>query len=239
MSELNEEWDRVSEFRDHVVTDGVDLSFDLVLAPTIMRLSSEDDWKSVIDAGCGNGSLTQRLAVQAEHVSGVDPSIRSIEIATKRHARPNIVYSNTTIEDYAAVVENRNSATLVVANMTMMAAPDLTEFLSAVASLLQEGCGFVFTITHPCFWPFYWAYQSESWFHYEEEQAIEAEYRISKARSGVVTTHFHRPLATYLNALREAGLWLTHLDEPLPDDDSRYPTHWEFPRFLAARAELR
>jgi hypothetical protein len=123
--------------------------------------------------------------------------------------------------------------------MSMMATPNLSTFIGGIGELLRDGGILAFTITHPCFWPSYWGYNRTDWYSYEKEQAIEAEFRISQAQTGLVTTHFHRPISSYVTCLIGAGLYLTGMDEPLPrnEDMERYPETWEFPRFLVGRAE--
>ena len=119
-----------------------------------------------------------------------------------------------------------------------MTVPNLKSFIAAVAKLLRDDGMFVFTLTHPWFWPSYWGYDKAPWFDYSREIAIEAPFRISLQQSSLVTTHFHRPVGHYLDALTDAGLALTKLAEPLPNerDRGRYPADWQFPRFLAGRA---
>src|SRR5262249_21327154 len=154
---------------------------------------------AVLDAGCGTGFLAERLAERACEVLAVDVSTKSIAIAKTTHAAPNLRYEATSIEGLAS----RAPAlfTLVVANMTLMTAPNLRSFVNGVSRLLQPGGHLVFTITHPWFWPLYWNYADEDWFDYRRELAIEAPLEISLERQGPVTTHYHRPIAMYVTEL--------------------------------------
>jgi hypothetical protein len=67
--------------------------------------------------------------------------------------------------------------------MTLMTAPDLRAFAKALATLLQARGRFVAILTHPCFWPRYWGYEEEPWFHYEREIFIEAPSQRAPPRS--------------------------------------------------------
>jgi hypothetical protein len=118
-----------------------------------------------------------------------------------------------------------------------MTVPDLRAFAKALAKLMQVRARFVATIIHPCFWPKYWGYEDELWFHYEVETFIEAPFVISKRQTEVRTTHVHRPLEQYFKCFDEQGFRLDAITEPMPSKDiqSLYPVPWRFPRFLALR----
>ena len=140
------------------------------------------------------------------------------------------------IEEFAQQTEPHRFS-LAIANMTLMASLDLLSFLRAVAKLLHSGAHFVFTITHPCFWPKYWGYDTADWFNYNQEIIVEAPFKISLDVAETVTTHTHRPLSQYVNSLIEAGFLVEAIIEPFPpsDIDSTYLQKWKYPRFLAIR----
>jgi 2-polyprenyl-3-methyl-5-hydroxy-6-metoxy-1,4-benzoquinol methylase len=53
-----------------------------------LRLQSREEFRRVLDAGCGNGNLTARLAAEGFQMSGFDTSISGVEHA--RRAFPGI-----------------------------------------------------------------------------------------------------------------------------------------------------
>ena len=123
--------------------------------------------------------------------------------------------------------------------MTLMTAPDLRAFARALAALLQARGRFVATLAHPWFWPKYWGYEDEPWFHYDVETFIEAPFVISRRRTSVRTTHVHRPLCQYVSVFAEEGFRLDAIAEPMPPAEVQclYPAPWRFPRFLGLRWE--
>jgi 2-polyprenyl-3-methyl-5-hydroxy-6-metoxy-1,4-benzoquinol methylase len=239
LSEIREEWDRAAEKRAALIDNLTDISFHRLLLPSIDRLSTNWDWTDVLDAGCGTGFLSERLAKRARHVVAVDVSKKSIAIAKTAHSAPNLRYQATSIEQLARRSPG-SQFTLAVANMTLMTVPNLTSFLAGIARLLRPEGAFVFTSTHPWFWPLYWNYANCDWFDYGREIPIEAPLRISLDERGPVTTHYHRPLSMYIAELSRANLLLDVLEEPLPDpeDAALYPEPWEYPRFLSGRCVL-
>jgi SAM-dependent methyltransferase len=238
-SKLSEEWNRVARLRADQIESGRDLSFSYVLVPCIKKLSKNANLQSVIDIGCGAGFLTNELANVSHKVTGIDISKESIALATEKHRDvSNLEFFECSVEAFAK--RSPGLFTTAVANMSLMTVIDLESTLSAVKQLLQPSGSLIFTITHPCFWPIYSRYGSEEWFHYSEEIAIEAPFKISLEPSNFITTHVHRPLEFYLNTLLDTGFAVKALTEPVPHSsvEVNYPEKWQFPRFLGIMCVL-
>jgi trans-aconitate methyltransferase len=239
--QIQAQWDRVALPRNMQLRSGKDVSFELVLKPTILNLIQDSDCSSVLDAGCGSGVLTEVLATKAKEITGVDMSAVSISIANNSNTCPkNVQYVASTIEDYLTKTNDRYS--LIVANMVLQDSADITACLKALASRCDNQSLLVATITHPWFWPTYWGYDKEPWFKYSEEQAIEAPFKISNDVTPIgITTHFHRPLSLYVEKLSEAGFQIDMISEPMPPliVQKQYPSVWQFPRFLAIRCKYK
>jgi SAM-dependent methyltransferase len=236
-AELQREWDALADLRFRQIEDGLDLSYQHVLIPAVLQLAHELHGTTVLDAGCGAGFLTAALAAQAEHVVGLDPSPRQISLAQQHHAAGNIEYVTARLQDF--VTESPPERfDIAAANMTLMDSTELDGFIASIAHLLRSSGRFIWTITHPWFWPRYWGYADEEWFDYQQEIMIEAPFRISLAPEPIGwTTHVHRPLSRYVDSVRRAGLQLDELRELTPPDKlaKKYPEPWRFPRYLAAR----
>lgn len=237
-NEITKEWSKIAKFRVSQIKKGIDLSFSYILVPCIFELSEQSDFTSVIDIGCGVGFLSKALANKAQRVIGIDTSRENIEIARKLFGNiANAEFVNSAIQDYIPEVGEK-SCTLAILNMTLMTTLDLNEVLKSTACILKPAAHLVFTITHPCFWPLYWEYAFENWFNYKKEIPIEAEFKISlQKRSGLITTHIHRPLEHYISCLIKAGFIIDQISEPFPDSETeeKYPKRWQYPRFLGIR----
>lgn len=235
---VSAEWDQIAQLRHTQITEGKDISFNYVLKPTILNLLEGCNLDNVLDLGCGTGELTSEIARISGHVTGVELSSSSIEIAERTcSCLSNISLVACSVEDFAERWVGPKFGT-AIANMTLMTCLGLDSFVDAAANLVVPNGHFVATITHPWFWPVYWGYAEAAWFDYSEEIVIEAPFRISAEDTDCVTTHVHRSLSTYQHTLARAGFLIEQIFEPYPDEDvhSLYPERWKFPRFLAFRA---
>jgi 2-polyprenyl-3-methyl-5-hydroxy-6-metoxy-1,4-benzoquinol methylase len=226
------EWDALAPIRYDQIASGQDLTFTHVLAPAILDLASNERANTVIDAGCGVGVLAGLLAAQGSKVIGVDPSPNSISIA-QTHFGQSADFFLGTLETYTASC--CEEADLVVANMVLMDVLDLNSFIVSAYRTLRPGGAFVFSTTHPWFWPVYYGYADEPWFKYDQETVFESPFRISaRPDLGLYSTQVHRPLENYVKAIIGAQFAIEALFEPMPtaDVDATYPKPWQFPRYL-------
>jgi 2-polyprenyl-3-methyl-5-hydroxy-6-metoxy-1,4-benzoquinol methylase len=236
-TEIILEWDSLAKVRKEQIESGIDLSFNHILVPTILNLIQDCDMSKIVDIGCGSGTLTKMLFRGDNQIIGVDFSQENIKLASTGLTENGIGFVFSSIEEYAKHVEE-SVYTLAIANMTLMNVTNLDCVLTAIRHILKPNGYFVLSITHPCFWPWYWNYAKEPWFNYQKETFIEANFKISFDDSGgKVTTHIHRPLNMYFNSLAKAGFTVENIVEPMPNEivENKYPEKWQYPRFLCMR----
>jgi 2-polyprenyl-3-methyl-5-hydroxy-6-metoxy-1,4-benzoquinol methylase len=230
--QISNEWDELAPIRFAQIKTGRDITYCNVIIPQMLSMISESSAREVADAGCGVGILTDLLAGMFENVIGVDLSNTSIEIARKYYGNRAHFISGS-FEHFAE--ERSESFDLVVANMVLMDTLDLPSFVKAVARVLRKNGRFVFSLTHPWFWPEYAGYAHKKWFKYAGSTIIEAPFRISHDRKcSLQSTHVHRPLESYLRAFHDEGLLVSEVREPLPPRhiERLYPQKWKRPRYL-------
>ncbi|MFF3226419.1 class I SAM-dependent methyltransferase [Nocardia suismassiliense] len=243
IDEIAVEWDRIAFQRVADIESGHDSSYVSVLMPSIIGMLPDDaSSASVLDVGCGTGVLGRTVAPSVRSVVGVDPSVRSIEIARTRSQEQgiiNIEWLTTDVETLAMKPQlGSGHFDIAIANMILMNTGDLAATLLATASLCRRGAKLIWTITHPCFWPLYWKYNDAPWFNYDKEIWVEAEFRTATTRAQMNTTHIHRPLERYLQSFINSGFMLTELKELMPRNISGLQPELPFPRFLAGSCIL-
>ena len=239
LADIGNEWDQIASIRQRQLANGEDLSFTHVLTPSVFGLLVGCNLNEVIDLGCGTGELTGQIATKASTVVGADISSTSIEIARANcSGSTNVRFYHDSAEDFARKWTGPRFTT-AVASMTLMDCLNLIPFVEATAGLMDRQGSFVATITHPWFWPFYWGYNSADWFDYNQEVVLEGPFRTSSEVTERITTHVHRPLYSYIEAMSQAGLLFDRIDEPFPSQyvQDLFPERWTFPRFLALRAQ--
>jgi len=230
------EWDELAPIRYEQILSGVDITFNHVMMPSFFEFMSGEQPGKALDAGCGIGVLTKYLSNYFKSVVGIDPSGRSLEFA-RGVVGQGVTLLASSIEDFSEKYK-QSRFDVITANMVLMDAPNINSFAKAVNRLLKPGGCFIFSITHPAFWPFYYGYSEEPWYSYSRSTIIESPFRISaEPNCQIMSTHIHRPLERYFAALREADLFLEIVREPFPADDVQalYPQPWKFPHYFIGK----
>lgn len=236
-AEISRMWDELAEIRFHQITDGSDITFNEILAPIILRWAREKMAKTVLDAGCGVGVLSQHLSTMAESVIGIDPSATSVTIASREFGEA-VQFEVNSIEAFSATYSKKFD--LIVANMVLMDCADISTFLVAAHSLLNQKGEFLWSIPHPWFWPEYYGYADAKWFDYSKEIFVRRRFKISRSTKKLpYSVHVHRPISMVLNSLSSAGFVTSEIIEPMPSEitQAKYPSKWTAPRYILGKSK--
>lgn len=201
--EIIERWNLIADKRFYQIKKGEDDSFSNVLVPNMLSLLSSKKYEKLLDLGCGNGIFTNNLISYSNEIIGIDLSEKNIKIA-----RENIQSNNNT-QFVVADAETFNTAVkydCIISNMVLMDVMNIERIIYNISKSLAKTGDFIFSITHPCYWPIYWNYYKEDWFDYNKELIIENNFRIGNTSIEQKTIHFHRPLELYFNILQKNSL---------------------------------
>jgi SAM-dependent methyltransferase len=206
------------DWRIQVGKDG-DSNRQLNSDPVLWRFAGDVRGRSVLDAGCGTGYLTQQLFDRGAKVTGVDFSERMIEIARTDH--PAIEFRVDSCSELRTIADA--STDLVITNYVLMDTPDLSGTMRAICRILRPGGVAVHIFSHPCFpagrarteasgagvsykwvFPYFEPHECTDppWGHFTER-----------------FIWFHRPLSDYWKAFVAAGFSVVDFEEPRLTED--------------------
>jgi ubiquinone/menaquinone biosynthesis C-methylase UbiE len=216
--EVREFWNKVAADWDIQVKDNGDSNRILNSDPILWDFIGEIKHLKVLDAGCGTGYLSRKLAIQGAVVTGIDISENMIAIAKEKSTQSNLAI-NFYVDDCLKLEKLSDQYfDLVIANYVLMDVPDLEGAMNAFNRVLKENGHAVLIFSHPCF-PQGKATVSENneevnyhWnFSYFERQ------KYTVPPWGHFTSEFicfHRSLSDYWKAFKSAGFTIIDFEEP-------------------------
>lgn len=239
------QWNDASESWADFVRAGKDWTREELNNPAMFRMLGNIRGKKVLDLCCGEGYNTRLMAGKGARMTGVDFSKEMIKLALaeEKIKKQDIKYLISDAADLRVL--KGASFEVVAAFMALMDIEDYRGAIQEVARVLKKSGRFVFAITHPCFEARTirglkmggWVYgnQIKQWGS-EIEQAVDQgekpmyysmdayfdneldiiEWRMERLKYQFETTSFHRTLTDYADALHDAGLLISRLDEPRP-----------------------
>jgi len=241
-------WDDNADAWARGVRDGADVYRDHYNNPAFFSLLGEVRGAHVLDAGCGEGTNTRRVAELGARVVGLDVSERLIAYARNAETeRPlGIEYVVGSMTDLVGLEDA--SFDLVVSTMALMDTPDFASAMRAFARVLKPSGRLVFSITHPCFTNAIAGWDDDV-LRIAGYAGVDAVIETWRFRAGPTDAapfriaYFPRTLSEIVRAMVAAGFGLTALEEPLASDEAceRFPSmrkHRSIPHFLHVAAAL-
>ncbi|NOV02107.1 class I SAM-dependent methyltransferase [Paenibacillus planticolens] len=194
--------------------------------PALRALLPELSGKAVLDLGCGYGwHCRYAREMGARTVVGVDLSEKMLERAKELTDDSAIAYRRLAIEDidFAA-----GEFDVVISSLAIHYVEHFDELCHKVHHCLAEGGSFILSVEHPIFTSraeqdWYYGPQGERLHWPVDSYQSEGRRQARFLDSDVVK--YHRTVATYLNALIDAGFSLQRLSEPQPTQEAldKYP----------------
>lgn len=200
-------------------------SNDFIEQPAIKQLLPDLTGLDILDLGCGFGELSNYcLEKGAKHVTGVDISIKMLNIANILH--PKVSFIESAMEDAQF---NENQFDLVVSSLALHYIQNLDELIKKISIWLKPNGYLVFSIQHPMKlsrknltgWikdengnKLYWPIDD-----YGDEGIREVFWGVD----GVIK--YHRKFSTLMNVLAENGFYIQKVEEPesIPEGIKKLP----------------
>ncbi len=190
-----------------------------VLDPVMLPLALARSPKKALDVGCGEGRFCRMLAPHGVKTVGIDPTPLLIDTA---HARGGS-YAQTQAEHLPF---RDNSFDLVVSYLSLIDIPDIQVAIREMARVLSPGGALLIanlSALNTAGVDGGWVRDRDGQLvhypidHYLQERSMWIQYR------GIRVRNHHRPMGTYMRALLDAGMQLTHFSEPVPVADAPVP----------------
>jgi len=243
------DWSEVAPWYDHLVGDSGSEFHREVVIPGVLRLLACEEGQAVIDIACGQGVLCRALRERGMEVTGVDAAEPLIKAALQR-GPDTIHYRVADARELDFLPPARFDAAACV--LSIQNIHPLPPVFQGVARILKPSGRLAIIMTHPCFR----GAKETSW---GWDDVAKVQYRrIDRyliPRKTPIVTHpglnpdqytwtFHRPIGTYVKALRQAGLMVDALEEwnshKVSTSGPRAPAEnlarKEIPLFMAIRA---
>lgn len=148
--ETCEIWNTNAAFWDEKMGEGNDWHLELIV-PSTVRFLDLAPGHLLLDAACGNGLFSRRMAQAGVNVMAFDFSEELIERA-KARTDDDIDYrviDATDRNQLLALGERKFDA--AVCNMALFDMSEIEPLISCLSRLLKKDGRFVFSVVHPCF----------------------------------------------------------------------------------------
>lgn len=213
IEQVRSSWDsKAKDWRSQVGDEG-DWNRRLCSDPVLFELLGKVRHKSILDAGCGTGYLTDKLERMGADVVGVDLSSEMISTARQHYPdhdfRVDDCSSLSTVDD--------GEMDVVVSNYVLMDTPDLPAAIRAIFRVLRPKGIAVVVFSHPCFPQSSARVNADETISYDWQHSYYAESQQQDAPWKHFKTDFiwyHRPLETYWKEFQAAGFQVEAMREP-------------------------
>jgi 2-polyprenyl-3-methyl-5-hydroxy-6-metoxy-1,4-benzoquinol methylase len=239
-SQVQQAWNTNAEFWDQRMAEGNDF-FSTLLWPAVDKLLRPAAGERLLDAACGNGLTSRRLAKAGVRVTAFDFSEAMIDLAKQRGGVSGIDYRLIDATNREALLElGREAFDGALCNMALMDMAEIDPLMEALASLLRPRGRFVFSVLHPCFNNPATIQMGEL---EDRSGALVSTYSVKISRyltpfsqpglamlkQPVPHLYFHRPLSALLAPAFRAGLVLDALEERAfpPEDIGSTALSWD------------
>ena len=173
----------------------------------IIRTTLASQPRTLLDLGCGEGWLVRELRRRGVDAHGVDGIPELIALA--RRAGEDAHYSVFTFDAIVKGALGIEPVDVVVANFSLLSEAGTVDMVGAVPRLLAPGGRFVVQTAHPAFvevGPYRSGWRPGSWDGFGDAFVDPAPW-------------YFRTLSDWVARLREAGLSVVAIEEPLGPDE--------------------
>jgi 2-polyprenyl-3-methyl-5-hydroxy-6-metoxy-1,4-benzoquinol methylase len=186
------------------------------------------DGLSILDAGCGEGYLSRKLAQDGARVVGVDACADLVQAAQETAERSGLLidYRISSVNKLQLASEHFD---VVVSNHLLNDLPEITDAIGEFARVTRIGGRLVILMLHPCFYGVHAeraAMKTSPGMEYFRVRTIEQTFKVAGIESPARVRMWFRPLEDYISQLARSGFYITALSEPHPSPAQMAKDPW-------------
>lgn len=195
--------------------------------PVLWEMLGDVNDKIILDAGCGNGYLSVKMAKAGAKVTGIDVSENMIlyanEKARKEKEKKDVDLNFMFDSCSNLVTQQDDYFDIVVSNYVLMDVSDVENAIKSFYRVLKKGGVCINIFSHPCF-------GSPNLPERLEDDSVRFTWSSSyfdslkfKQEWGPFKTEFisfHRPLSFYFKIFKDSGFNVIDFREPVVDNNS-------------------
>lgn len=205
---MSEGWDQSADAWIADQRDGGDFSRRHVMdAPMLARIRARRV-TTALDLGCGEGRFCRMMQDLGIAATGIDPTEALLAEARRRDPQGNYIRARAERLPFSD-----DSFDLVVSYLTFIDIAEIGAAIRESARVLKPGG--IFLIANLSGFA-----SAGGWTDEEPRRFTMDDYLTTRASwvewRGIRIRNWHRPLSHYMQLLLNAGLQLTHFDEPAP-----------------------
>ncbi len=244
-------WGRVAKWYGPAIEKEDSFHTTLIL-PNLLRLLAVKKGESILDLGCGTGFFSEELARVGGTCVGIDLSREFILSAQERAKAQKLpIRYHVGSADRIGMIADASVDTVLI----VLAIQNMERYrgvFAECARVLKRTGRIAIVMNHPAFRipkSSSWEWDAKTGVQYRRVDAYLSESRIAiqmhpGARSREVTSSFHRPLQSYVSALRAVGMGISNMEEWISNKQStsgpraavENRARKEFPLFLFLEA---
>lgn len=218
--------------------DSGDLNRERIIDPTLMKMLGDVKNLNILDAGCGSGYLSRKIAKLGGNVTGIDNSKTFINHCNEiqAHLDLNCKFIHGSLTNMPEIPSEKYD--VVISNIVMVDIPDYQAAFNEIHRVLKEKGRFLWSNVHPVFGrmgafdyrlPMDTKRKEDRIWKVIDRYFDSGAYKIGWGNIGELW-QFDRTLTEYTHALKEAGFVIREIVEPTPpySEIQKHPYHLAF-----------
>ena len=191
-----------------------------LLDPIILEVLGDIKGKQILDAGCGDGYLSRKLARRGASVTGVEISSKMLAFAAEEEKREPLAIEYHCASCSSLPFLSSSSFDATVTNNVIQDMDDYHGAFTEFSRLLKPGGIYLHIMNHPCFMTPVWGWvkddQGKKLYrkvdHYFQRGPFLCPWGPSSGMQP--TVYWHRTLADIVNRLISCGFVIKRIMEP-------------------------